>query len=207
VVSQPATPRNIDDCARSLDSGTRADIAIFDFSKAFDSVPHKRLLVKLHSFGIRGGTLRWVSCRLQRVTLSGTQSSWRAVTSAVPQGTVLGPLLFLLYINDTASDIRSEIRLFADDCKLILYRAIKSHCDCLILQDDIAKLHQWSLVWQMTFNAKNVVLFHMHVTHSSLTTHLVKSNCLWLTLFYPYRGVTISSDLRWHKHMSIHFSS
>jgi len=149
----------IDDWARSLDSGTRTDIAIFDFSKALDSVPHKRLLVKLHSYGIRGGTLRWVesflSCRLQRVTLSGTQSSWRTVTSGVPQGTVLGPLLFLLYINDIASDIRSELRLFADDC--ILYRAIKNRCDCLILQDDITKLHQWSLVWQMTFNAKNAI--------------------------------------------------
>ena len=146
----------IDDWARSLDSGTRTDIAIFDFSKAFDSVPHKRLLVKLHSYGICGRTMRWVesflSCRLQRVTLNGSQSSWRSVTSGVPQGTVLGPLLFLLYINDISNDIRSEIRLFADDC--ILYRPIKNHNDCHILQDDIAKLHHWSLVWQMSFNAK-----------------------------------------------------
>jgi len=148
----------IDDWARSLDSGIRTDIAIFDFSKAFDSVPHKHLLVKLHSHGIRGGTLRrvesFLSCRLQRVTLNGTQSSWRTVTSGVRQGSVLGPLLFLLYINDIASDIRSEIRLFVDDC--ILYRAIKNCCDCLILQDDIAKLYQRSLVWQMTFNAKKM---------------------------------------------------
>ena len=145
----------IDDWARSLDSGTRTDIAIFDFSKAFDSVPHKRLMVKLHSYGMRGRTLRWVesflSCRLQRLTMNGTQSSWHSVTSGVPQGTVLGPLLFLLHINDIANDIRSEIRLFADDC--ILYRPIKNRNNCHILQDDIAKLHQWSLVWQMSFNA------------------------------------------------------
>ena len=87
----------IDDWARSLDSGTRTDIAIFDFSKAFDSVPHRCLLVKLHSYIIRGGTLRWVecflSCRLQHVTLNGTQSSWHTVTSVVPQGTVLVVLI------------------------------------------------------------------------------------------------------------------
>jgi len=87
--------------------------------------------------------------------MCNVESSWRTVTSGVPQGTVLGPLLFLLYINDIASDIRSEIRLFADDC--ILYRAIKNRCDCLILQDLITKLHHWSLFWQMTFNAKNAM--------------------------------------------------
>jgi len=105
-----------------LNSGIRTDIAIFDFSKAFDSVPHERLLLKLHSYGIRGGTLRWVKSfllnRLQRVTLNGAQTSWRSVTSGVPQGTVLGLLLFLLYVNDIADGVTSEIRLFADDCIL-----------------------------------------------------------------------------------------
>ena len=79
--------------------------------------------------------------------LLGLHSS---VDSGVPQGTVLGPLLFLVYVNDIVSDIKSEIRLFADDC--ILYRETKSTVDSQILQDDINSLFSWSKLWQMEFN-------------------------------------------------------
>jgi len=79
-------------------------VAIFDFSKAFDSVPHKRLLYKLQCYSIRGPILYWISsflsCRQQRVVINGSQSTWLPVFSSVLQGTVLGPQLFLLYIND-----------------------------------------------------------------------------------------------------------
>jgi len=89
-------------------------MGIFDFSKAFDSVPHWRLLAKLDFYGIRNSNLQWISfflsARKQRVTLNGTQSSWHSVISGVPQGTVLGPLLFLLYIKNIVTDI-SSIRL------------------------------------------------------------------------------------------------
>ena len=117
----------VNDWATSLNSSIRTDVAIFDFSKAFDSVPHRRLHAKLQSYGINGRVLTWITAflsnRCQRVTLKGSQSSWKSVTSGNLQGTVLGPLLFLIYINDIVENLSSEIRLFANDC--ILYRQIK----------------------------------------------------------------------------------
>jgi len=149
---------SIDDWARSLDSGFRTDVAIFDFSKAFDSVPHTRLLGKLHYryYGICGQMLTWFSSFLlnhyQRVVVNGSQSSWSDVISGVPQGTVLGPLLFLLYINDITGNIQSNIRLFADDC--IVYHTIRSQDDYCKLQNDISSLLRWAETWQMRFNSK-----------------------------------------------------
>ena len=116
----------IQDLANSLDKKSQIDIAIMDFSKAFDVVPHNRLIRKLHGYGIQNSTLSWISnflqTRSQRVVVSGEKSEWSKVRSGVPQGTVLGPLLFLLYINDLPDNISSSIRLFADDC--IMYREV-----------------------------------------------------------------------------------
>jgi len=114
----------------------------FFIFKAFDSEPHKWLLYKLQYSSIRGPILCWISsflsCSQQRVVINGCQSIWLPVLSGVPQGTVLGPLLFLLYVSDIETDVTSEIRLFADDC--IVYRTITSSADCVVLQSDISKL-------------------------------------------------------------------
>ena len=196
---------SIDDWSKSLDRGLRTDMAIFDFSKAFDSVPHQRLILKLQSFGIHGNTLAWITSflmnREQRVVVNGSQSSWLPVTSGVPQGTVLGPLLFLLYINDITSNIQSEIRLFADDC--ILYRTIVNPTDCFILQDDINQLFSWATVWQMQFNAKKCHILSITKKRSKqATTYTLGAEALSHVDSYPYLGITISSDLRWHNHIS-----
>ena len=136
----------------------QTDLIIMDFAKVFDKVPHRRLLHKLEYYGIRGSTHKWInswlSGRTQQVVLDGQASDPVPVLSGVPQGSVLGPVLFLLFINDLPDNIRSSVCLFADDC--VLYRNIHSLQDCLTLQEDLTSLGQWEADWQMKFNVPNV---------------------------------------------------
>ena len=109
----------INDWGKILDNRGQADTFILDFEKAFDTPPHELLKSKLFSYGIGGKTLKWIDfflCFRKRVVVNGVKSDWALVLLDVPQGTVLCPLLFSLYLNDMSSDIESEIRLFADDC-------------------------------------------------------------------------------------------
>ena len=114
----------VHEIAKHLSTDSQEDAILLDFSKAFDKVPHTRLLEKLSFYGVRDGTLKWISAflsqRKQQVLLEGILSSEVDVTSGVPQGTVLGPLLFLTFINDLPDCIQfSSAKLFADDCLLI----------------------------------------------------------------------------------------
>ena len=125
-----------------MDGKLQVDAAILDFSKAFDKVAHSRLLYKLDYYGIRGKLHSWLSSflysRSQQVVVDGAKSYTCETTSGVPQGCVLGPILFLIYINDITINIHSEIRLFADD--ILLYRAIKLPNDHSMLQEDLNTL-------------------------------------------------------------------
>ena len=125
---------------------------LLDFSKAFDKVPHQRLLHKFDFYGIREKTLGWIQAflisRTQQVVLEGQHSSPADVLSGAPQGTVLGPLLFLLYINDLPEAVQfSNARLFADDS--LLYRKICSQRDQNLLQEDLLRFEDWEKIWQM----------------------------------------------------------
>ena len=135
----------VNDLAKILDNKGQADVIIMDFRKAFYLVPHQRLLYKLTQAGITGPLHKWASNfltkRSQQVVLEGISSSSIQVTSGVPQGTILGPLLFILYLNDLPDGITSQVRLLADDC--MLYREIKTLDDNQKLQNDINKLCNW----------------------------------------------------------------
>ena len=152
----------INDIAKQIDTNLQVDAAILDFSKAFDKVSHSRLLYKLRHYGIRGNVLHWLESflhgRTQQVIVEGSKSSTCDVTSGVPQGSVLGPVLFLIYINDIIANIQSEIRLFADD--ILIYKTIKTPQDHKILQDDLNSLTRWATDWMMEFNISTRVLSH-----------------------------------------------
>ena len=136
-----------------------ADSIYLDFSKAFDKVPHKRLIWKLqHIGGVSGTLLEWMKDFLQgrqmRTVIRGTASQNREVTSGVPQGSVLAPIMFLVYVNDLGNDLseNSYINMFADDAKI--QRRIKDSSSCEELQKDINKIKTWSIKWKMDFNVE-----------------------------------------------------
>ena len=135
----------IQDLANSLNAGEQIDAVLLDFSKAFNKVPHQRLRVKLKHYGVRSSLHSWVADfledRQQAVVLEGSKSSSSVVTSVVPQGTVLGPLLFLIYINDMPFCVTSTARLFADDC--LLYRRKHTASDSKALKVDLTNLQAW----------------------------------------------------------------
>ena len=125
-----------------------------DFAKAFNKVPHRRLLHKFDYYEIRGSTHKWISSSLsgrsQQVALDGQASDPVPVLSGVPQGSVLGLILFLVFINDLRDNVKSSVYLFADNC--VLYRNIHSLQDRLILLEDLDSLGLWDADWQMKFN-------------------------------------------------------
>ena len=196
----------LDDWLRSLDKRRRTDVLLLDFSKAFDTVPHKRLLHKLSYYGISGKTHRWIenflTSRSQCVQVCGERSGWVKVSSGVPQGTVMGPLLFLIYINDITSKVRSKIKLFADDA--VLYSEIMTPNDMLSFQHDINQLHKWSYTWQMNFNLTKCNI--MSISRSKQTVdppprYHIQNHELEVVDSHKYLGVMIQDDLQWDSHV------
>ena len=189
----------------NLHSGTQTDLIILDFSKAFDKVPHRKLLRKLDNYGIRGNTWRWVSAflsnRLQRVVLDGEVSGQMPVVSGVPQGSVLGPLLFLIFINDLPASVTSNTRLFADDC--ILYRHITDQHDYTILQNDLDSLAHWENTWGMQFHPQKCNSLSITKSRTPFKhDYTLKGHILESVDTAKYLGITLSSNMSWEPHIN-----
>ena len=135
------------------------DCIYLDFTKAFDRVSHQRLLTKLYNIGIKGNLMNWIKDFLkgkeQRVEVNNEFSDWASVVSGIPQGSVLGPSLFTIFINDIPNDITSNVKIFADDTKF--YNS--AHLNHLI-QEDLNHLLQWSNKWLLPFNIEKCKVLH-----------------------------------------------
>ena len=160
----------VEELAHNTSKGRQTDLILLDFSKVFDRVNHMKLLHKLHQHGARGNILSWIKAfltgRSQTVVLEGESSSVIPVNSGVPQGSVLGPLLFLLYINDLLENIHSQVRLFADDTAV--YITINNHSDSDTLQHDLDILQTWERLWDMDFNLSKCQVLHISKSGSAV---------------------------------------
>ena len=197
----------LNDFSNCINERGQIDAVLLDFSKAFDKVDHNGLMLKLKNVGLSASLLNWCYSflfnRTQRVVVEGAVSACMPVQSGVPQGTVLGPLFFLIYINDISLNLTpgTEIRLFADDS--LLYRRINTHNDTVILQKDLDQLQTWEEKWKMEFHPQKCQL--LRVTNKK---KIIKENykihdvTLEETDAAKYLGITIDNQLRWKHHYS-----
>ena len=194
-----------DELTRNTSTGNQTDLILLDFSKAFDKVNHRKLIFKLQEYGICPQVLKWSEAflcnRKQTVVLDGEFSKEVPVTSGVPQGSVLGPLYFLIYINDLPSNITSQVRLFADDTAV--YLTINSPEDTKTLQEDLHKLEIWEAEWDMEFNPTKCQVLHISKSKTKLMSqYTLHGQILESTTSAKYLGVDITSDLNWNSHIS-----
>ena len=187
----------LEEITKWIDVGSPVDIIYLDFQKAFDKVPHQRLLLKLKAHGIGDSITdwieQWLTDRRQRVVVDGEVSNWKSVLSGVPQGSVLGPILFLIYINDLDDSITSNVLKFADDTKL--FRKVNTDGDKQHLQNDLDRLVKWSEKWQMLFNFGKCKC--LHTGHRNLNVNYKKGDTvLGTTVKEKDLGVTISADMK-----------
>ena len=197
----------LDKCIDTIVSGGVVDTIYFDFAKVFDSVPHERLLGKLKSYGINGKVLEWIkaflsNCR-QRVNVIGMKSDPATVLSGIPQGSVLGPILFVIYVNDFPEVVKCGTFLFADYTKI--FRQITTKENALHLQSDINSLEQWYQKWLLTFHPKkchvltlgkfyNITHTEKYTLHRKEPEHVFEQKDL---------GVILDTELKFDEHISV----
>ena len=192
------------DLCSSFDKGITAQAVYLDISKAFDRVWHTGLLSKLEAVGIRGKLLNWfrdyLSCRMQATVIKGEKSDFKSVSAGVPQGSVLGPLLFLIYINDIVNNIQSVIKLFADDTSLSL--ALNNpDSRAEILNHDLEKINEWAKKWKVRFNEEKTEQLNFTRGQNQNQQLTFGSKTLKETPSHKHLGVILQNNCRWDEHI------
>ena len=194
----------LEDITSETNSGKQVDAVYLDFCKAFDSVPHAELLHKLRTYGISGKLWAWfkgyLTGRYQSTKIDQSKSSFLPVVSGVPQGSILGPILFILYLNDLPEcSLKSKLLSFADDTKC--YKVISSEADATLFQEDLNRIGCWKTTWKLNFNLSKLALIHFHsnrpnlsTTYTMCETEITSSEC------HKDLGIILSSNLSWSNH-------
>ena len=196
----------IDECVKTLARGDTVDTVYLDFSKAFDTVPHRRLIRKLEAYGIGGSLHSWISSflmgRSQKVSVNGSLSSSKSVLSGIPQGSVLGPLLFVIYINDLPDKLCSSSLMFADDTKV--FREICSESDMECLQRDLACLERWSDTWLLKFHPDKCKILTVGKLENIIRAYPYRLMEVQLEHVFEEKdlGIIIDTDLTFDVHVS-----
>ena len=198
----------LDEFTQNYDANLQTDTIYLDIQKAFDTIPHNRLIQKLKAYGVEGPILEWITNflfeRKQRVCVDGCFSSWQPISSGVPQGSVVGPILFIIYINDLPDVIQSMCKIFADDTKI--YRPINSPDDQQTLQEDLFRLCDWSDDWLLKFSipkCKCVQFGYVRHTFNYAMRDSNSNTTMDLPIVDEERdlGIVFQSNLKFNKHV------
>lgn len=197
--------RVLEEWTEAVDKGQGVDCVYMDFQKAFDTVPHKRLLSKLEAYNLGEEMISWIrdylSGRKQQVSINGANSKWHEVTSGIPQGSVIGPILFVIYINDLPDIVNSTVYLFADDTKI--FKIINNQNDRDTLQNDLKKLTEWSETWLLKFHPDKCKFMHIGKNGPPDDFHY---DLMGTSLEQVHEekdiGVTIDENLTFESHIS-----
>jgi len=192
---------------KALDSGQNIAMVFLDISKAFDRVWHKGLLHKLKCFGVGGILIKWISDyltnRCQKVVLNGQESKTMSTNSGVPQGSILAPLLFLIFMNDIEESIASDMFIFADDTTLskIYNTALEAE---LILNEDLNTILKWANRWFVKFNPEKTVFINFSLKRNSPITPKIEFNGTVVKKVSEHKhlGIILSDDMKWSKHIT-----
>ena len=189
--------------------GKQTDLVLLDFSKAFGKVNHLKLPYKLACFDIKGNTLKWIQSfligHIQTVVLDGESSNGFPVTSGcgIPQGSVLGPLLFLLYINDLLKNIQSAVKLHVTADDKTVYLTVSGLQDSQVLQSDLDSLQCWEQTWAMEFNPSKCQVLHITGSRKPvMSRYFMHNRELESVDTGKYLGVNVSKDLGWNTHIN-----